>query len=64
MRVAAQTMDFEIAKPRVDRVTQRRRWLRRTLKAEHALVPRLDGEPVASLRASAGRSAAARINAP
>ena len=42
MRVAAKAFHFEIAKPGVDRVAQRRRWLRRSLKAEHALVPRLD----------------------
>src|SRR6476660_9313212 len=46
MRVAAKAFHFEIAKPGVDRVAQRRRWLSRTLKAEHALVPRLDSEPV------------------
>src|SRR5258708_33739891 len=45
MRVAAKATDFEIAKPGVDRVTQRGRWLRRPLKAEHALVPRLAAEP-------------------
>ena len=42
MRVAAKASDFEIAVPGIERVAQRRRWLRRTLKAEHALVPRLD----------------------
>ena len=47
--VAAKATDFEIAEPGVDRIAQRRRWLRRTLKAEHALVPRLDGEPVGFL---------------
>src|SRR6185312_12043373 len=49
MRVAAKAFHFEIAKPGVDRVAQRRRWLRRRLKAEHALVPRLAGEPVGLL---------------
>ena len=49
MRVTAKTFHFEIAEPGVDRVTQRGRWLRRTLKAEHALVPRLDGEPIGFL---------------
>jgi hypothetical protein len=49
MRVAAEAFHFEIAKPGVDRVAQHRRWLRRTLKAEHALVPRLDGEPIGFL---------------
>jgi hypothetical protein len=34
---------------RVERVTQCGRWLRRPLKAEHALVPRLDREPVGLL---------------
>jgi len=47
--VAAKAFHFEIAKPGVDRITQRGRWLRRTLKAEHALVPRLAGEPVGLL---------------
>ena len=49
MRVAAKAFHFEIAEPGVDRVAQRGRWLRRTLKAKHALVPRLDGEPVGFL---------------
>ena len=49
MRVAAKAVDFEIAKPGVDRIAQRRRWLRRTLKAKHALIPRRDGEPVGGL---------------
>src|SRR5262245_37155807 len=46
MRVAAEASDFEVAVPGVDRITQRRRWLRWSLKAEHALIPRFDGEPV------------------
>ena len=49
MRVAAEAFHFEIAIARVDRVTQRGRWLRRTLKAKHALIPRRDGEPVGGL---------------
>src|SRR3982751_405095 len=49
VRVAAQAFHFEIAKPCVDRVTQCGRRLRRSLKAEHALVPRLDGKPVGFL---------------
>ena len=53
MRVAAKAFHFEIAKPRIERVAKRRRWLRRTLKAEHALVPSLDGSRSASLRACA-----------
>jgi hypothetical protein len=55
VRVAAQAFHFEIAKPGVDCVAQRRRRLRRTLKAQHALVPRLAGEPVGFL-ACFGRS--------
>src|SRR6476620_8401597 len=47
--VAAKAFHFEIAKPGFDRVAERRRWLRRTLKAEHALIPRLAGEPVGFL---------------
>ena len=49
MRVAAKAFHFEIAEPGIDRVAERGRWLRRTLKAEHARVPRLDGEPVGLL---------------
>jgi hypothetical protein len=49
VRVAAKAFHFEIAIPGIDRVAQRRRWLRRTLKAEHAPVPRLDGELVGLL---------------
>ena len=62
--VAAKAFHFEIAKPGVDRVTQRGGRLRRTLKAEHALVPRLDGEPVGFLACFFARSAAARIDPP
>ena len=36
--VAPQPFYLEVAKPGVDRVAQRGRWLRRTMKAEHALV--------------------------
>jgi hypothetical protein len=49
MRVAAKAFHFKIAKPGVERIAQRRRWLRRSLIAEHALVPRLDGELVGLL---------------
>ena len=49
VRVAAKAFHFEIAEPGVDRIAERGRWLRRTLKAEHPLVPRLDGEPVGFL---------------
>ena len=49
MRVAAQAFHFEIAKAGVDSITQRGRWLRRPLEAEHALVPRLAGQTVSGL---------------
>jgi hypothetical protein len=49
MRVAAKAFHFEIAEPGVDRIAQRRRWLCRTLKAEHALVSCLTGEPIGFL---------------
>ena len=49
MRVAAKAFHFEIAEPGIERIAERGRWLRRSLKAEHALVPRLDGEPVGLL---------------
>jgi hypothetical protein len=44
--VAAKASDFEIGEPGVDRIAERGRWLRRTLKAEHVLVPGLNGEPI------------------
>jgi hypothetical protein len=44
--VAAKATDFTVAVSRNERITQRRRWLRRTLKAQHALIRRLDGELV------------------
>jgi hypothetical protein len=63
--VATETSDFQIAVTGIERVTERRRWLRRSLKAEHALVPRLDGASrSAFLRASVARSAAARTDPP
>ena len=46
MRVAGKAFDFEIAVSGVEGVAERGRWLRLTLKAEHALVPRLAREPV------------------
>ena len=39
MRVAAKAFHFEITIARIERITERRRGLRRSLKAEHALVP-------------------------
>ena len=49
MRVAAKAFHLEVAIPSVDCIAQRRRWLRRPLKAEHALIRCLDGEPVGFL---------------
>ncbi len=61
MRVAAEAADFEV----VERVTQRRRRLRRPLVAEHALIPRLACQTIGfCLRASLARSADARIELP
>ena len=49
MRVAAQAFHFEIAEPGSEGIAEGRLRLRRTLKAEHALVPCVDGEPVGYL---------------
>jgi hypothetical protein len=46
--VAATVVDPAKPKP-AERIAERWRWLRRTLKAEHALIPRLAGEPVGFL---------------
>jgi len=47
--------------PGIERIAERGRWLRRSLKAEHPLVPRLDGEPV-GLLAGFGRPLCGRPN--
>ena len=44
--MAPEAAHFEVAIPGIERVAQRRRWLSRSLKAEHAPVPRLAGELV------------------
>jgi hypothetical protein len=62
--VAAKAFHFEVAKPGVNCIAQRRRRLRRTLKAEHALVPRLDGETIGFLARFRRPLAAARTDAP
>ena len=49
MRVAAKAFDFEIKITCVGRVAERRRGLGRSLKAEHAFVPGLAGEPISLL---------------
>src|SRR5438128_1020640 len=41
VRVAAEAADCKIAVSGIECVAQCRRWLRRTLEAEHALVPRI-----------------------
>src|SRR6516225_6561942 len=47
--VAAEAAHFEILVSGIERVAQRWRWLRRTLKGEHALIPRFAGQPVGLL---------------
>ncbi len=49
MRVAAEAFHFEVAVPGIERIAERGRRLRRTLKAEHARVPRRNREPVGFL---------------
>jgi hypothetical protein len=55
MRVAAKAADFEITKTGIDRVAQRRRWLRRSVERQHALGPCLAGELVGLLARFRGR---------
>lgn len=62
VRVATEAPHFEIEVARVQRVTQCRRWLRRSTEAEHALASHAGLS--ACLRASLARSAAARTDAP
>jgi hypothetical protein len=59
VRVAAKAPDFEIAVPGVECIAERRRRLRRSLEAKHALVPSIDGKAVGVLAGSFARSAAA-----
>jgi hypothetical protein len=47
--VAAKAFDFEISVSSIERVAERRRGLCRSLKAEHALVPSLAGQPISLL---------------
>jgi hypothetical protein len=49
MRAASEALHFEIAVPGVERIAQRRRWLRRTLEGQHSLGPSIAGEPVGFL---------------
>jgi hypothetical protein len=49
MGAAAKTLHFEVEVSRIKRVTQRGRWLRRSLKAKHALIPSLARKPVSLL---------------
>jgi hypothetical protein len=49
VRTAAKAFDFEIAEPGIERIAECGRRLRRSLKAEHALIPRLDGQLVGFL---------------
>ena len=49
VRVTAKAFHFEIAVTRVERIAERGRWLRRSLKAENALIPSLAGQTVGGL---------------
>jgi hypothetical protein len=49
VRVAAKALHLEIRVPGVERVTERGRWLRRSLEGQHSLLPRLAGQPVGLL---------------
>jgi hypothetical protein len=48
-RVATETPHFKVQVAGVQRVTQGRRRLRRSLVAEHAIIPRLTRQPVGLL---------------
>jgi hypothetical protein len=54
MRVAAQAFDFEISIASVESIAECRGRLRRSLKAEPALIPRLAGEPIRLLARLSG----------
>jgi hypothetical protein len=47
--IAAETADFEVAVTSIECIAQHGRWLRRTIEAKHALIPRLAGEPIGDL---------------
>jgi len=49
VRIATEAPYFEIEVSRVQRVPQCRRWLRRSLEAEHAFAPCVAGEPIGLL---------------
>jgi len=49
MRVAAKAFHFEIAVSGIECIAECGRWLRRTLKTEHALVPRRAREAIGFL---------------
>jgi hypothetical protein len=46
MRIAAEAANLQVAVPGIQGIAEHRRWLRRSLIAEHAFVPSLAGEPV------------------
>ena len=64
VRVATEASDFDIEIARIERVTERRRWLRGTAIAEHALFQASQASLSACLRASFARSAAMRTELP
>lgn len=49
MRVAAEAADLKISAPGIQGIADGGGRLRRTLVAEHAVIPSLDGEPVGDL---------------
>ena len=54
MGIAAQAFDFEISIASVESIAECRGRLRRSLKAEPALIPRLAGEPIRLLARLSG----------
>jgi len=52
--VASDATDFQKAIAGVERVAERRRWLRRSLEAEHAFIPCFDRQPIGLLARFAG----------
>jgi hypothetical protein len=55
MGLAAEAANFQKAIAGIEGIAERRRRLRRSSEAKHALIPGLAGETIASLRAAAAR---------
>jgi hypothetical protein len=64
VRVAAKAPNFEIAVSSIECIAQRRRWLRRTLEAEHGSFHASTASRSASLRACVAHAAAALTDEP